>query len=229
MIDSKQYPPNNNLKWAGIVIATSTLTSLFMMMHHPTVATKKIAAQVAEVQRESVLNHVVHGSLILFVLLTLAAFSIFSNYRDKKHLTVSIAHLFYFIGSIAMVAAALINGFVYPDFIQGYGSASPQTLAQLPLFKSLLWSANQTLGSLGVITMSVAIFFWSINLWHDNGIVRMIAAIGMAVGGYCSTAIVFGELTLNLAGMTQVVMLQGVWNSAIAYLMIRSKLRCDPV
>ncbi len=223
MIDSKYSLNDNNLKWAGIIIAVSTLTSLFMMMHHPTVTASGMAAQVAEVQHESFVNNIVHGSLILFVLLTLASFSIFSRHRGQKYLTVTIAHLFYFIGSMAMVAAALINGFVYPDFLHGYSAASSQELAQLPMFKSLLWSANQTLGKLGVITMSVAILFWSINLWRDEGIVKLVAVIGMVIGLGCSTAIIVGVLTLNVAGMTQVVMLQGIWNLAIAYLMIRSK------
>jgi hypothetical protein len=229
MLDSKHPLKENNLKWAGVIIAVSTLLSLFMMMHHPTVASKDIVAQVTEVQHESFLNNAVHGSLILFVLLTLTAFSIYSNHRGKKFLTISIAHLFYFLGSIAMVAAALINGFIYPDFLQGYGSASPQELAQLPMFKSLLWSANQTLGKLGVITISIAIFFWSINLWRDEGIVKVVAVVGMVIGLYCSMAIILGFLTLNLAGMTQVVIIQGSWNLAMAYLMIRSKLVCNKI
>jgi len=223
MIESTYSSNDKNLKWPGIIIAISTLTSLFMMMHHPTVTAPGMAAQVAEVKHESVLNNIVHGALILFVLMTLAAFSIYSNHRDKKHLTVAVAHLFYFIGSIAMVTAALINGFVYPDFLLGYSTASPQELAQLPMFKSLLWSANQTFGKLGVITMSVAILFWSINLSRDKGIVKLVAGIGMVIGLGCSSAIIMGVLTLNVAGMTQVVMLQGIWNLAVAYLMIRSK------
>lgn len=223
MTDLKYSINNKNLKWAGIIIAVSTLTSLFMMMHHPTVTTKGMAGQVAEVQNESFLNHAVHGSLILFVMLTLAAFSIYSYHRGKNHLAVSIAHLFYFVGSMAMVAAALINGFVYPDFLQGYGSASSQELVQLPMFKSLLWSANQILAKFGVITMSVAILFWSIDLWRDKGIVKIVAVIGIVIGLGCSVAIILGVLTLNVTGMTQIVMSQGVWNLAIAYLMIRSK------
>jgi hypothetical protein len=223
MTNTKAVSSEHNLKWAGIIIAISTLTSLFMMMHHPTVTTKGMAGQVAEVQHESLLNNAVHGSLILFVMLTLAAFSIFSNHRGKKHLAVSIAHLFYFVGSLSMVAAALINGFVYPDFLHGFSAASSQELVQLPMFKSLLWSANQTLGKLGVITMSVAIFFWSIDLWRDEGMVKVAAAVGMIIGIGCSAAIIFGVITLNVTGMTQIVMLQGIWNLAIAYLMIRSK------
>ncbi|NQZ21586.1 MAG: hypothetical protein HRT53_05955 [Colwellia sp.] len=223
MIDSTYSSNDKNLKWAGIIIAASTLLSLFMMMHHPTVTTTGMAAQVAEVQHESLVNNIVHGSLILFVLMTLAAFSIYSNHRGKKHLAVAIAHLFYFVGSLAMVAAALINGYVYPDFLLEYRTASAQELAQLPMFKSLLWSTNQTLAKLGVITMSVAILFWSIDLLRDKGIVKIVAVLGMIIGLGCSVAIIVGVLTLNVAGMTQIVMLQGLWNLAIAYLMIRSK------
>jgi len=211
-----------SIKQAGTLIATSTALTIFMIMHHPTVSADNTSAQVAEVINESSLNNAVHGSLIFMVILTLAAYSVYSRYRGFSKLSVVLGQLFFFISSMAMVAAAVINGFIYPDFIQGFSAATVAELNQIPAIKSVLWSANQTLANLGVITSSAAIVFWSVELLDKNTLNRIIGILGIIIGFYGVLAIALGFITLNLSGMTQVIILQSIWHFAMAYIMIKT-------
>ena len=212
---------NHPLKYAGIILIATTLISLFMMMHHPTVAAKNTSAQVAEILQETLINNAVHGSLMLMVIVTLIVYLLYSYHRGFDKVTIIIAQLFFGIGTMAMIGAALINGFIYPDFVQGFSSATADDLDQISAIKALLWSCNQSLAKMAVIFMSIAMIFWSYELFNKQNINRIIAILGIAAGLYCGLAILLAFIELNLSGMTRIVAIQGIWHFAMAYIMIK--------
>jgi len=175
---------------------------------------------VVEVVNEAVVNNAVHGAMILVVLLTLAAYFIYSYQRGFNKLLVILAQLFFFIGSMVMVGAALINGFIYTDFIAQLVGANSEVLTHVTPIKSLTWSANQVLANMGVITMSIAMVFWSIDVFSDGSLQKGIGWYGILIGFWGFAAIAFDFMSLDLQGMTAIVVLQGLWHLSMAYLMI---------
>ncbi len=225
---SDKLTNNNPLKWPALTLALSAILSIAFLLHHPTIQAQKPKQQVVEVIQESMLNNMVHGSLIIIVLLILAAYFSYSLARGYNKLSIVCAQ--FIIGSLGLVGAALINGFIYPDFVSSYTQASVSELKNLMMFKALLWSSNQVLANVGVMAQSLAITLWAINLFtykselsHKGNKIRLlvIALYGGGVGIYGLVSIGTGYLSLTLGGMMHIALLQSIWHLMISYYMFK--------
>jgi hypothetical protein len=67
--------------------------------------------------------------------------------------------------------------------------------------------------------MSAAVFLWSADLARETGAVRWLGVLGLVAGAGLVLALPTG-IRLNLAGMTLVVVVWGVWFLAVGTLMI---------
>jgi hypothetical protein len=127
----------------------------------------------------------------------------------------------YIVGVLAMIGAAMMSGFV----ITQIASLTPHATdpdrrisGHLLILCSVL---NQTFASLGVLLMSVGIVFWSLDLLRGPRLARLVAMFGLLVGLLPAATLALGALHLSVPGMTQVVLLQSVWNIGIGLLLIR--------
>lgn len=213
-----------NAQISGIILAISSTLSFAVILHHPTISAHELSLQVAENANEMTINGLVHGGLIGCLLVNLLAFTLYSNHRGMANISVLAAFLMYSSSALLMIIAALINGFVYPQFLQQIACCQPDLLEYTPLIKTFSWNVNQTLASASVIGTAIATACWSINLLRSFGIQKLVALCGLTMGSGVSVAIVTGWLTLNLFGMTIVVCVLGMWNVALAYLLFFKKL-----
>lgn len=214
----------SNNQIAGFVIAVSSILSIAIIAHHPTINASEISSQVTEVMAEMKLNNMVHGSLIGLLFLNLSAFTIYSTMRGLQNLLVVLALLAYLMSTIMMAGAALMNGFIFPSFLQNVAQNHQHLLELTPLIKIFSWNVNQTLANTSVIATSCAIALWSLNLIHSNLVQRVIALIGLGVGVTITILMLGGWLALDLTGMTWVVVAQSIWNLGIAYLLMSKKI-----
>jgi len=214
----------SNNQIAGFVIAVSSILSIAIIAHHPTINAREISSQVTEVVAEMKLNNMVHGSLIGLLFLNLSAFTIYSTMRGLQNLLVVLALLAYLMSTIMMTGAALMNGFIFPTFLQNVAQNHQHLLELTPLIKIFSWNVNQTLANTSVIATSCAIALWSLNLIHSNLVQRVIALIGLGVGVTITILMLGGWLALDLTGMTWVVVAQSIWNLGIAYLLMSKKI-----
>ncbi|MFT6268649.1 MAG: hypothetical protein ACJAVV_001464 [Alphaproteobacteria bacterium] len=210
----------SNTQIAGIIIVFSSILSITLMTHHPTISANDISTQVTETISEVKLNKIVHGGLISLLILNFAAFTIYSISRGIQNLLVLIALLAYAMSTVMMTGAALINGFVFPSFLQDIAQDHQHLLEFTPLIKVFSWNINQTFASASVVATSCAISLWSLNLFHANLFQKLVAIMGLSVGIAITVLMLGGWLELDLMGMTAVVLVQSVWNMGIAYLLI---------
>ncbi len=96
--------------------------------------------------------------------------------------------------------------------------ADLQSSAQLLILCRVL---NQTFASLGVVLMSAGIVLWTIDLLRSRQLARLLGVFGLLIGLLPAAALAFGTLRLDVPGMTQVVLLQSVWNIGVGVLLIR--------
>lgn len=209
---------------AGIVIATSSLISMVLITHHPTISAQELSMQVTESAIESQLNGIVHGGLIGLLITNLLAFTVYSTLRGLTKLLVLSALITYFICTIFMTIAALVNGFIFPGFLHEVALHQQDLLQYTPLIRVFSWNINQALANTSVVGTSIAIVFWSINLIHSNWLQKSVALGGILVGAAIIVLLLSGLLHLDLSGMTLVVTTQSLWSIALAYLLFFKKL-----
>ncbi|TDF38398.1 hypothetical protein EYS14_12005 [Alteromonadaceae bacterium M269] len=211
--------PFNN-KVAAFTTVASTILSIALIINHPTIGNHELSRQVAENAHEMGINNLVHGGLIGLLMANCLAFAIYSSLRGLSNISVLSALTLYIISTILMTLAALVNGFIYPNFLQEVATHQSELLTYTPLFRAFSWNINQALANTSVIGTSLSIAFWSLNLLQSQQLQKIVAVFGLIIGLTISISIISGWLTLNLFGMTLVVCIQGIWNLAIAYLLL---------
>lgn len=194
------------------------------MAQHPTINTTEITSQVVETVSEMKRNKMVHGGLVALLILHLSAFTIYSISRGLQNLLVLMALLTYIMSIIMMSGAALINGFIFPNFLQDIAVNNQHLLELSPLINTYSWNFNQTLSSASVVATSCAITLWSLNLFHSNLRQNLLAVIGLGIGVAIAILMLGGWLALDLIGMTSVVIAQSLWNMGLAYLLISKSI-----
>lgn len=193
----------------GTLVGASAL-SLLAMSHHPSAHGMTDELWVADLVRIGTLSRPVHAGMIVCVIALWLALAEWSVWRGTA--LTRVAEKLYSLGAIAMIGAALINGFAIDHLASNALQDGAEGLRDAARVMPLAWSLNQTLAGFGVFALSGGIVAWSLDLWHVTGPWARAAAgygiVGMLV---LSVAFAFGHLLLNVTGMVAVVLAQAAW------------------
>lgn len=217
---SNSTPPPRFAAW---LIAGVSLFAVLMMAHHPTVATHDMAGAAAELVREAMLNRIVHGGLIVLLALLLLGFGEFSSWlaarAPQAAALTRAAQLSYGIGTFAMIAAATFSGFVATGLAAHYLGSDTAGLESLRQSLASSHAINQASAAIGLVAQCVAILLWSIALLRASGR-RLVFVLGL-VAAAPALALMFGLLNLNVHGAMLALLLQVIWNLALAWTLLR--------
>jgi hypothetical protein len=194
------------------------------MANHPTISASELTGQVTESLKEIQTNGLVHGGLIIGLILNLLAFNIYSASRRTSSLAVKTAMVTYLFSTLFMAIAALMNGFIFPAFLNDIATNQSDLLQYTPIIKTYSWNINQTLAGASVLGTSAAIILWSIDLLNTNLMQKLVAILGVFIGLIICLSMLSGQLHLGLEGMAYVVFAQNLWYIAFACLLFPKKL-----
>jgi hypothetical protein len=159
----------------------------------------------------------VHGTLIASMIALLYGFVVYSLRRGLRSDAVVAGLVAYGIGAGATIAAALIEGFIFPTLDFHYGGQIGMSISMLCA------SAIELLTEFGVVAISAAIALWSVELACGRGVTRAVAAIGFAAA-LVAVGALFGGATLFPHALTITAIAQGSWYLTIATLLVREKV-----
>lgn len=193
----------------GTLIGASAL-SLLAMSHHPTAHGMTDELWVTDLVRIGALSRPVHGAMIVVVIALWLALAEISSWRGSA--LTRIAERLYGLGAIAMIGAALINGFAIDHYASNALQDGPDALRDAARVLPLAWSLNQTLAGFGVFALSGGIVAWSLDLWRGPGVwARATAGYGIVMMlGLCAT-FACGLFPLDVKGMAAIVLVQAGW------------------
>jgi hypothetical protein len=209
---------------AGIVIAVSAVLMIAALARHPTVAHRQPAAAIADIVRLSATDQIVHGIVIAAMSALLFALSVFSIRRDLRDQTVLGALVAFSIGTVAMIGAAIVDGFVVPIMAAAYAGAPPSALPGAVAVLRFCGAVIQAATMLGIATISVAILLWSIGLLRSAGELRPIGIVGGLVAALPAVVLGFGGSTLNPHLLGAIAIGQAVWYLGIGLLLVRGRI-----
>ncbi len=110
-------------------------------------------------------------------------------------------------GAIAVLIAAMINGFVVPALAEIVGHTKE--------IARLCWEFNQSLAYGSAIAISIAYFLWGIRLLNvSESFGRGLGVSGIVAGIVSATVLLTGVLDLDVSGATTVYAVQ--WAFAVA-------------
>ena len=127
-------------------------------------------------------------------------------------------------GVLAMMGAAVINGFALGIFGGRYAHFTPDQAAAIGSSINLAGSISGTWAGIGATATSAAITAWSCVLLGRGGGVRAIGIFGILLGTATTAMLISGTLILNVHGFLLLVVSQALWTIAIGAQLIRGRL-----
>ena len=208
----------------GVVIGLASVLSVAFMVFHPTVHAHDTTELIAGVARKASVNRVVHGSLIALVGVLVCGFTCLSSRLGANSICARGGLVAYVIGAATMIVAALISGFIFPEFIARYEGRPTAELETLRPALALAWTVNQVCARAGVLAMSIAMLLWSANLASRPGGTRVVGALGAIVGTLLVGALLSGNLPMNIHGVLAFELAYTLWSLAVATLLILRRI-----
>ncbi len=197
-------------RFPAIVLIGAGIVGALVMTFHPTAQGIDVASRLNSLGTISALGMHVHMAMIVSVVGLWFALAYIARHSPSSG-WVWLAVRLYSIGAGAMLGAALISGFIIGDYL---GRALPEVSATKNAWPPVLlaFSANQVLAGFGTLFMSAAIMAWSIVLVRmRDRFAQACGVYGICSGAACVAAYVGGLLSLDVAGMTVVVVAHGAW------------------
>ena len=214
--------PTNTHKVIGVLLAFLSLISLFAMLHHPSISATDIQAQITEIKQESSLNATVHAMLIAFTVLISLCITFFAQRQHLSRINVLFGITLYWLGTFAMIIAALISGIISPqltEILTFNGSAQQDVFLGLRHFN---WLVNQAFADFATVCWCIAAILLAFGGSSTSRFKKVFAASSTVTFSTIAISLLSGILTLTVTGMTWVLAALTLWQLGIAWLIVKS-------
>jgi hypothetical protein len=205
----------------GVTIGLATILAIVFVAHHPIAAGQDHSEILNDIVRKASIDRLVHGALIGIMGAFLFGFGGFAASLGPNRPLVRLGLIAYAAGCASTVCAALIDGFIAPDIAARFLTAPVEDARVAYDFLMISGSAIQYLTKLGLVLLSMGILSWSAALIRSAGPRRWIGLLGLASGGIPAALILIAETTMTPHSLIAVLAMQGIWNLAVAVLLMR--------
>jgi hypothetical protein len=207
----------------GVALLVATAAGLATMALHPTPHDLFGAEGPLRAAR---LGAFVHGLAIASAPLSfLGGLAIFRRTAAADRLSLA-ALVCYGLSLIAVVVAAAVSGFVVTQLAlidhQAAAGGAHETIPRA--LYQLAGLLNQAFAKIYAVASSAALLLWSLSIFRGRTLPRGLALYGLAVSPVLIALVATGSLRLDVHGFGLVVLVQAIWFTAAAVLLLRAKV-----
>lgn len=190
-----------SLRWAGALLAGSTLLAVVLMHNHP------------HGGHNMGLNRIVHGGLLVLIVVQPAVLGLLAKALDWS-LSAVLGLSFFAFGSVGGCIAATVNGFIVPA-IKAYpeGQIGPD-------LGLLAWEMNQQFARNGAVAAGIGIALFGAALWRAGW--RVVGGLGMLAGAVPAAMLVAGVIDMRFYGAMFTYITQLVWLATLGAALYRA-------
>ena len=201
---------------AGTALIGGTLAGVLTMALHPTGH-----ALVQDFQRVALVNRTVHGLAIAGTIATVFGLVGLNRQLDARRALSNAALVAYAFGAVAVIFAAIANGFVQTDLVALQMEAGDAARSAWEPVKDFTWAFNQACTKLFVVAGSTGIVLFSLALRKDPRFGEALGVTGVLVGLAAIVATLAG-LPMNIHGFGAIVLGHGIWQVWTGTRLLRS-------
>lgn len=210
-------------QYIGVLLALVSLISIFAMLHHPSISATDIHERIREINQESRLNAYVHSGLIALTVLISFCLTVYAQQRGIHRPSILLGLCCYWLGTLGAVNAALMSGFVGPWLAESYQHTSVANLEIFIGLSKLKWLMNQAFANLATLCWCAAIGCWAVEMFKRSFGLVLFAVVSFVSVTAIITSLLMGWLSLNVFGMTLVMMVISAWQLGMAWLLYSQK------
>jgi hypothetical protein len=200
--------------YGWLLVVGSILATCFAFAH-PHLSSRELAPVIRELAAGATFNGWIHGSLIALYLCVATGFVGLTRRLGFERPAATAGLVFYVAGTLAMMGAAVINGFALGLFAGRYSSVTPDKVAALGSSINMAGSISAVWAGIGAVGTSAAILAWSSLLVRRSGGLRVIGGAGILLGLATIAMLVSGTLILDVHGFLLLVVSQALWTVAV--------------
>jgi hypothetical protein len=148
-------------------------------------------------------------------------FTVLSQRLGLRRAPVLVGLIAYSAGSMLMLAATIIDGFIGTDTAALFVNKSPEAVrVGYWLVQVIAGVALTDIARFAWVCQSLAAVAWSLALLRETGLARKLGVTGLITGALPGVAVVAAGANMTEGVVVGVLLLQGVWNlGAAAYLL----------
>jgi hypothetical protein len=201
---------------AGVALAASAATALFLMLHHPT----SLKGPDDGLLATDMANDLVHGGMIACLIGLGVGVDALCRRLGPDRPSVAAGRGVWNLGAAGLITAALINGFA----LGRVAAALPASEGRQAALTGL-WTLNQVLGAFGLVGVALATGLLAVAMVRAGGLLRIAGAIGaaMAALGPVWALTTGGDLDLHAAVIS--MGLFSTWAGLVGAALIRAPRR----
>jgi hypothetical protein len=214
---------------AGFLMLVSAFVSIAFVALDPAVTATTSRGILEAMVANGTMHRVVHAVELACVLGLAFGFTSLASTIDTRRSAVQGAWVAYLIGCIAMVGAAVTDGFITGDVAGYYLKAghSADTGREMIHF---CYVVIQNLAVVAWFFQSVGVMAMAFALLRERGLQRIVGMLGLATGALPPAAIVATWPTMDSSVVIGILVAQLAWNvAASTLLMRRAPSRGQPV
>ena len=212
--------PSTDTRAAGILLALAAVVSIVFVALDPEVRASTSRSILEAVVANASVHRLVHAVELACVACLGFGFVSLASRLGLRRPAVIAACLAYLFGCIAMVVAAVTDGFITGDVASYYllpGHSTDTGREMIHLCYVVIQdfaAASWFFQSVGVLTLAGA-------LLKGRGLQRAVGVLGLATGALAPIAIVATWPTMDTTVVVGILLAQLVWNLAAATLLLR--------
>lgn len=203
----------------GLALVAGGAATVAGMLYHPSVGGAGLDA-IREIAEEGAVARLVHGAMLAALGVLLFGFSGLSERLGWRSPASRAAFVAYALGAVAMMGAAVVNGFAVNKVAGAFLASGSQDLDLAGSSLAVLRALSSTWAQLAVGAQAAAFGLWSAALWKRS---RALAAGGLLAAAPAAASAV-GILPLDVHAYLAVVATQALWTAAAGIQLLRGRL-----
>ena len=212
---------------AGLLMLASAIVSIVFVALDPVVTANTSRAILEGIVANAPMHRLVHAVELACVLGLAFGFTSLAASTGAHRPAVQGAWIAYVVGCVAMVGAAVTDGFITGD-VAGYYLQAGHSVDTGREMVHLCYVAIRDFAAASWTFQSVAVLALSLALLRECGLRRVVSLVGLATGTLPPIALVATWPTMDDAVVIGILSAQLLWNVAAAALLVRRTAPARP-
>jgi hypothetical protein len=206
---------------AGLIIVLSALASIAAVALDSGVQGSTPLSFLQSMVKIRDAHQLVHVAAMACIGGLMFGFTVLSQRLGLRRAPVLAGLIAYGAGSMLMLVATIIDGFIGTDLAALFVTGSPEAVrAGYWMIQAIAGVALTDIARVAWVCQSVAAVAWSLALLRDAGLARKVGMVGLVAGVLPGVAVIAVGSRMTQTVVVGVLLLQGIWNlAAAAYLL----------
>ena len=222
MTAHQEQDTDSTARNAGFVIIISALASIVAVAFDSMAQGSDPLAILQSMVRIRDSHQLVHIVAMACVGGLMFGFTVLSQRLGLRRAPVLAGLIAYGAGSMLMLIATVIDGFISTDIAALFVTGSPEAVRTGNwMIQAMAGVALTDIARVAWVCQSLAAVAWSLALLRDAGLARKVGMVGMVTGALPAVAVFVAGSRMTETVVVGILLVQAIWNLAAATYLVR--------